>query len=88
MQSSPPNAVLLDIMLPDLDGIEVLRWIRARTPKLPVVVCTAAFSPLLTTLALMGGATRVFDKSVARPSELLHEFDLALGRRPKHSLAA
>jgi len=88
MESSPPDAVLLDIMLPELDGIEVLRWIRARTPKLPVVVCTAAFSPILTTLALMGGATRVFDKSVARPSELLHEFDLALGRRPKHSLAA
>ncbi|HMJ65354.1 MAG TPA: response regulator [Candidatus Binatia bacterium] len=88
MESSPPDAVLLDIMLPELDGIEVLRCIRARTPKLPVVVCTSAFSPVLMTLALMGGATRVFDKSVARPSELLHEFDVALGQRSREHLAA
>jgi CheY-like chemotaxis protein len=88
MESSAPDAVLLDIMLPELDGIEVLRWIRARTPKLPVVVYTTAFSRILMTLALMGGATRVFDKSVAKPSELLHEFDLALGQHSKEHLAA
>ena len=35
------NLVLLDIMLPGLDGHEVLRRIRARRPELPVLMLTA-----------------------------------------------
>jgi len=88
VELSPPDAVLLDIMLPELDGIEVLRRIRMQAPKLPVVVCTSALSPILMTLALMGGATRVFDKSVAMPIDILHEFDAVLGQLPKKHLAA
>ena len=36
-----PDAVVLDIMLPDLDGLEVLRRMRASDPDLPVVFLTA-----------------------------------------------
>ncbi|MBC9734548.1 response regulator transcription factor [Nocardioides marmotae] len=36
-----PDAVVLDIMLPDLDGLEVLRRMRATDPDLPVVFLTA-----------------------------------------------
>jgi len=36
-----PDAVVLDIMLPDLDGLEVLRRMRASTPELPVLFLTA-----------------------------------------------
>lgn len=35
------DLVLLDLMLPKLDGIEVCRRIRARFPKLPVIMLTA-----------------------------------------------
>ncbi|WP_166390966.1 response regulator transcription factor [Nocardioides ochotonae] len=36
-----PDAVVLDMMLPDLDGLEVLRRMRAHDPDVPVVFLTA-----------------------------------------------
>ena len=36
-----PDAVVLDVMLPDLDGFEVLRRLRAETPHVPVLFLTA-----------------------------------------------
>ena len=36
-----PDAVVLDIMLPDFDGMEVLRRVRGHLPDLPVLFLTA-----------------------------------------------
>ena len=36
-----PDAVVLDVMLPDFDGFEVLRRVRADTPEVPVLFLTA-----------------------------------------------
>lgn len=37
----PPDLVILDIMLPGLDGVEVCRRLRAGDPELPIVMLTA-----------------------------------------------
>jgi two-component system OmpR family response regulator len=36
-----PDAVVLDVMLPDIDGLEVLRRLRADVPHVPVLFLTA-----------------------------------------------
>lgn len=36
-----PDAIILDVMLPDFDGLEVLRRIRAYDPNVPVIFLTA-----------------------------------------------
>ena len=36
-----PDAVVLDLMLPDFDGLEVMRRIRAEQPEIPVIFLTA-----------------------------------------------
>ena len=43
IQSARPNAVLLDIMMPDMDGFEVLEAIRNNpaTEELPVIMLTS-----------------------------------------------
>src|SRR4051812_24602752 len=38
---STPDVAVLDVMLPDFDGLEVLRRIRHRQPNLPVLFLTA-----------------------------------------------
>jgi two-component system response regulator ResD len=40
LERDPPNIVLLDVMLPGPDGLELCRWIRGRS-KLPVIMVTA-----------------------------------------------
>jgi two-component system OmpR family response regulator len=36
-----PDAVILDMMLPDMDGLEVMRKLRSETPDVPVLFLTA-----------------------------------------------
>jgi DNA-binding NtrC family response regulator len=40
IRTSQPDLVLLDVMLPGLDGLETLRRLRASHPDLPVIVMT------------------------------------------------
>lgn len=41
LEDSSPDVVALDIRMPGLDGIETLRAMKARRPRLPVVLNTA-----------------------------------------------
>ena len=40
-RQDPPDLVLLDLMLPGLDGVEVFRQMRSDRPSLPVIMVTA-----------------------------------------------
>ncbi|HLN16820.1 MAG TPA: response regulator transcription factor [Acidimicrobiales bacterium] len=41
IEEEPPDLVVLDVMLPEVDGLELCRWIRASHDDLPVILLTA-----------------------------------------------
>ena len=57
-----PDAVLLDIRLPDLDGFALLKAIRQARPDLPVLMVTADPTPETGRQALQLGAYAHFEK--------------------------
>ena len=59
-----PDLVLLDIMLPNVDGIDVLKWIR-RESEIPIIMLTAKGETFDKVLALELGA----DDYVVKPFE-------------------
>jgi signal transduction histidine kinase len=69
--ASAPDLVLLDVMLPDIHGIEVSRRIKAANPGIAVLQTSAAVtSPQDRAVALDGGADGFLVEPI-EPSELL-----------------
>ena len=62
---SQVSAVLLDLMMPNRDGIETLQEIRRIDPGLPVIVVSGASSTLNVVAAMKSGATDFLCKPVA-----------------------
>lgn len=58
-----PDAVLVDLRLPDGDGFEVIRAAKALTPTPVVVVLTSYAYPQLEARGLAAGADWFLDKS-------------------------
>jgi two-component system OmpR family response regulator len=61
-----PDAVVLDVMLPDADGLEVLRRLRAEAPDIPVLFLTAKDSVEDRIIGLTAGG----DDYVTKPFSL------------------
>ena len=64
-----PELVLLDVMLPDLDGIQILKMLRqrARTKDIPVIMATARGAEFEKIQALDSGA----DDYLAKPFSMM-----------------
>lgn len=62
-EASPFDLILLDLMLPGMDGIEVCRRLRARKVQTPIVMVTARTTEVEKVLGLEMGA----DDYIAKP---------------------
>jgi len=70
-----PDLVLLDVRLPDMNGLEVLKNLRSRNDKIPVIVMTA-FDDMKTTVeAVKAGAFEY----LVKPLDIV-ELDLAVAK--------
>ena len=74
-------AVLLDLRLPDLDGLDVLEALRALEPRLPVIIMTAHGAPALEEEARARGATNYMIKPLGRVA-MLDALQAALDEAP------
>lgn len=86
--TEPPDIILLDLHLPDMDGYEVCRLLRqdSRLQDVPIVIITASDDPALNRLAYEAGAQACVLKPV-RPKALLITLEAAMAgmRRGKSS---
>ncbi len=78
-----PDVVLLDLQLPDRDGLEVLHELRGLDESLPAIILTGHGSPDSVRRAMRTGAFEFFTKPFVQ-DELIRAVQAALrSRRPK-----
>jgi DNA-binding response OmpR family regulator len=89
-QSGVPDLIILDLMLPDMDGLEVCRRLRAMPAPLgavPLLMLTAKGDPLDRILGLEMGADDYLPKPF-EPRELLARIRAVLRRRGEPAATA
>ena len=79
LQTTPPELVILDLMLPDMDGLEVCRRIKAASPAIAVLMLTAKGDPMDRIVGLEMGADDYLPKPF-EPRELLARIRAVLRR--------
>ena len=78
-RNNPPDLVLLDVMLPGLDGIEVCKLIRAES-MVPIVMLSAKGDTQDVVKGLEAGADDYMVKPFRHPSELIARIRTRLRR--------
>ena len=81
-----PDAVLLDIMLPDIDGFEVCRRIRMSNAQVGIIMLTARTQEMDKVTGLMTGADDYVTKPFS-PAELTARVDALLRRMGENTPA-
>ena len=68
-----PDLILLDLMLPDLSGVEIMKQLRAQTEfiELPIIVFSNAYLTNTIKEAWKAGATKCFSKANSTPKQII-----------------
>ena len=64
-----PNIIFLDIMMPNVNGLDALKQIKADFPDIKVVMCTSAGQEKIIAEAVEAGASE-FVKKPFKPDEI------------------
>ncbi len=82
IERAPPDLLLLDLMLPDLDGLSILREVR-KFSELPVIMVTARVDEIDRLIGLELGADDYICKPYS-PREVVARVKAVLRRLPRH----
>ncbi len=63
VNNNPPDIILLDLQMPDLNGLDVARVISATFPEIPILMVTVHLSEQLAEEARKAGIRAVYEKS-------------------------
>jgi two-component system response regulator AtoC len=85
-QPPRPDLVVVDVVMPELDGVETLRRYRAGGGKAPVVMCSALDESETVVKAMRAGATDYITKPF-NPDELREILGRAAGQSGKAQVA-
>ncbi len=72
------NVLLTDLHMPEMDGIELMRCVKARSPDTAVIVMTAYASAQSAIEAVRLGAFDYLEKPFSRLDDVVHMVKLAL----------
>lgn len=64
IRANPPDCLLLDMLMPEVDGIQVLETLKANDCRFPVIVLTADIQEWMKTRCLDLGAAAFLNKPV------------------------
>lgn len=86
--ASPPDLILLDIMMPEIDGYEVIRRLKAdpRTSDIPVIFLTAKSDENDEEIGLQLGAVDYIAKPISPPIVMLRVENQVLLKRARDFL--
>ncbi len=62
LRSLRPSMITLDLVMPDMNGLDLLRSLRAAYPAIPVMVCSSFGHEVIADLARRSGAFAFFPK--------------------------
>jgi FixJ family two-component response regulator len=66
LEARSPDALILNVYMPNLSGLEVQAWLATAGRRIPLIFITAHDDPTLRAKALAGGAAAYFDKPVRK----------------------
>jgi len=84
-QQNPPDLILLDLMMPDLDGWDVYKQLKANesTSNVPVIIITAKSQAIDRVLGLHIAKVDDYISKPFRPQELLDSIEKILSGTPQ-----
>ena len=84
-QQNPPDLILLDLMMPDLDGWDVYKQLKAydSTRNIPVIIITAKSQAIDRVLGLHIAKVDDYISKPFRPKELLESIEKILNTVPE-----
>jgi len=82
--SEAPDCILLDLIMPDIDGIKILKLIHEQKPHIPVIVVSAHCQEAVRTQCLQLGASACINKPPSA-EELRYAVHKVLSSPGKHS---